>query len=629
MVSVSIAAVGAIIMLIVGHILRAVRQSTLLPAKARPGNFHLMVGLGLGYVINAIVPFRIGEIARALYASKRAEQNFCIVCASVIAERVSDLSVVAAILAIVALVTEQPVLLGTAAIMAVSAVTAFILSVLLLRSQWARTMLWSTISLFNDRLRLVLVDLIWTAVQLLTSTALLRPSFLMLTLLMWSAYLTAYMLVGVAVGLDVYPVIVALLSSPLYAFLATGLLSGPVVLMTSVATLMILAAGLIADGVGVRDAVRNVLLLGIPRKELSSLAFSGVSFDRTEDYGVMLDAHFTSRQPVMASFGLHGMGDAVVRHMLPGGSDAITAVVAIGDKLAIRKYASDAAGRKLAEQVDWLRRHEAELPLAKIAAEHRGMGIFHYDMPYISSARDFHEMAHVMSVSDGQRLLCEVVDRVADWHDTNAGPECAPDVLHMYIDRKICLNARIMLEFARQRLPERHLINGAEYRLSGWECMFDHDWISEQIPTRRTSAIHGDLTIENIIVCPDNVAGWYLIDPNPGNIFDTPLIDWAKLMQSLNLGYETLNRGPMARMGDGAVDVMLHRSRTYAELHAALQQQLTHRLGQTVMREISFHEIVNYLRLIPYKIRQNPAKAMTFFAAVSILLRRYNERVDA
>ena len=41
------------------------------------------------------------------------------------------------------------------------------------------------------------------------------------------------------------------------------------------------------------------------------------------------------------------------------------------------------------------------------------------------------------------------------------------------------------------------------------------------------------------------------------------------------------------------------------------------------MREIAFHELVNYLRLTPYKIRHDPHKALTFFACVSILLRRY------
>ena len=43
------------------------------------------------------------------------------------------------------------------------------------------------------------------------------------------------------------------------------------------------------------------------------------------------------------------------------------------------------------------------------------------------------------------------------------------------------------------------------------------------------------------------------------------------------------------------------------------------------MREIAFHELVNYLRLLPYKIRNEPAQGLTFFVCTSLLLRRYCE----
>ena len=43
------------------------------------------------------------------------------------------------------------------------------------------------------------------------------------------------------------------------------------------------------------------------------------------------------------------------------------------------------------------------------------------------------------------------------------------------------------------------------------------------------------------------------------------------------------------------------------------------------MREVAFHELVNYLRLIPYKIRNEPAQGLTFFVCTSVLLRRYWE----
>ena len=43
------------------------------------------------------------------------------------------------------------------------------------------------------------------------------------------------------------------------------------------------------------------------------------------------------------------------------------------------------------------------------------------------------------------------------------------------------------------------------------------------------------------------------------------------------------------------------------------------------MREVAFHEIVNYLRLLPYRLRYAPGQGLTFFACTSLLLRRYHE----
>jgi hypothetical protein len=188
-------------------------------------------------------------------------------------------------------------------------------------------------------------------------------------------------------------------------------------------------------------------------------------------------------------------------------------------------------------------------------------------------------------------------------------------------------NAREVLAFANGVVSRDYSINGEPYSLDEWSCLLDSQWLRAQVSRRRTAVIHGDLTIENIIVSPDEAVGWYLIDPNPVNIFDTPLIDWAKLMQSLNLGYETMNRGNVSTINGSALSIGFTRSNAYAQLYERLCERLRSRLGDDGMREISFHEIVNYLRLIPYKIRSAPQKGLAFFACASVLLRRYRETV--
>ena len=61
-------------------------------------------------------------------------------------------------------------------------------------------------------------------------------------------------------------------------------------------------------------------------------------------------------------------------------------------------------------------------------------------------------------------------------------------------------------------------------------------------------------------------------------------------------------------------------------LHDTVTRQLTALLGERAMREVAFHEIVNFLRLTPYRRRSSSQQGVTFFACTSMLLRRYRER---
>jgi hypothetical protein len=317
------------------------------------------------------------------------------------------------------------------------------------------------------------------------------------------------------------------------------------------------------------------------------------------------------------------MEDVIVHRILPGGSDAVTAVVEVRGALSIRKLATADAGRKLGVQVSWLREHASSLPLPEVLAAESYGERYHYDMPYTLAARDFYDVIHTSPIENSKNVLTEIVDEMTAFHHRHRKKAASQAVVDDYLDRKVQANVREVLAFARGLVEQEYSINGEEYRLSDWDCLLNMDWLRQQVHTLDMSVIHGDLTIENIIVSPRHERRWYLIDPNPVNILDTPLIDWAKLMQSLNLGYEAMSRGGAVTASGNALRLVLARSNAYAELHDHLSTLLCARVGADGMREIAFHELVNYLRLLPYKIRNTPAQGLTFFACTSLLLRTY------
>jgi hypothetical protein len=615
---------AALATLVLAHVLRAVRHSMLFPPDHRPRTFHLAVGLSIGYVVNTLLPLRIGELVRGLYVSVRASQSFGAVLATIVFERLTDLVAVSLILLLLPhLIAGAPAAspVGLAA-MAGAAGAIGLGAALVRRSRTTRQAIWAATSIFNDRIQLSLIDAAWTLSQLVASRPSRRRSYWLLTLPMWVTYLASYALLGRAAGVGMDSVADGLLARPLSAMISAGPLDRLLLLFACVAALSILTAGIVADGSGIQRTFRRALRIGLLEVD-ASRSMSRSAFVRDEDYGAVLRAHFTDAKTAAAGFGVHGLDGAVVLRLLPGGSDALTAVVGTDNRLVIRKFAMGDAAAKLNEQARWLREHRVDLPLADIIAERRDCAQFRYDMPYLASAHDLYEMVHVMPIEASRQILREVVDHVDRWHKTHNAGLCDEAALGAYVERKVIANAAAVLDFARLQLPERYAINNQAYALSEWRRLLDRDWVRDQLRERWTSSIHGDLTIENIIVCPERCPGWYLIDPNPINLFDTPLIDWAKLVQSLNLGYEALDRGPPARLEDDAIHLMFSRSRTCAELHDELDRLLEERLDDGARREVAFHELVNYLRLIPYKMRNQPAKAITFFACASVLLRRY------
>jgi hypothetical protein len=246
-------------------------------------------------------------------------------------------------------------------------------------------------------------------------------------------------------------------------------------------------------------------------------------------------------------------------------------------------------------------------------------------MPYTLAARDFYDAIHTSPIESSRSILRDIVGEMAAFHTRHHRGKVSDEVVGHYLERKVRANVRDVLVFARGLVEQEYTINGDEYRLSEWDCLLDMGWLLEQVRDRDTSVLHGDLTIENIIVSPRHEQRWYLIDPNPLNIFDTPLIDWAKLMQSLNLGYEAMNRGTALAMSGSDLRLTLARSNAYAQLHEELSALLCAQGGPDGMREIAFHELVHYLRLLPYKIRKAPLQGLTFFGCTSLLLRRYRE----
>lgn len=621
----------ASLLLLVAHIVRAARVALLFPTHYLADRFNLLLGLAIGYGVNAVLPGRLGEVARAWFVSRRDRVRFPFSAAVVIAERLSDIIVVALVTTLIA-VTWTPGLGWTLpALLSATAFALVFFAVAVQRAAGVRRAIWRVGSIFNDRIRFGLADFCWSLSELVTSGALLTRTYLLSTLGMWVIYITSYTLYARATSSPLLDSVALLLGAPLRpavdaAIAGRGSEAGGLLLFMGLPVVGVLAYSAFKQGKLFLRFLQKRRFIGLTRASLRSTAHD--RFTVTSEYEIFLVSLFGGSNQAVSGFGLDALDDGVVHRLFTGGSDAITALVEVQGQLVIRKFATGNPGIKLKVQADWLSGHGSfDLPLVDIVRERLGSGHFLYDMPLVVPANDFYDVIHTSPVERSKTVLGEVGRCIHAFHARTARQPADTAIVAAYLDGKATRNAREILRFAQGALPGREYgINGDGFSLDAWDRLLDPAWLLAQVEDRSVATVHGDLTIENIIVAPDRAPGWYIIDPNSENLFDSPLIDWAKLMQSLHLGYEGMNRNFGCTLDGAEIMLPVTKSGAYSELHAYLETMIGRYRGPDALREVYFHELINYLRLTPYKIRQNPQKGLCFFACTSLLLNRYMTR---
>ncbi len=320
----------------------------------------------------------------------------------------------------------------------------------------------------------------------------------------------------------------------------------------------------------------------------------------------------------------------VLHHVFQGGSDATTALFQLNNQFIVRKYSAGDGAVKLHSQCQWIKLYQTQLPLVSVinAYQHEPH-VFYYDMCYWPDARDFFDVIQVTPQEASWRLLESVLKTMILFHQENINGVATSTLINRYVDTKILANFSKIKALATLLFKEKNLmINGKKIDLKKINHWISDKNFDKRFSYRNTSVIHGDLTIDNILIKKDFSRGWFLIDPNVENIFESPLIDFAKILQSLHLGYESLRRNATCSMENGNISFNINRSAQYEFLFYQYSVWLEKKFGGDYVREVMLHEIVHYLRLTPYKFRKSFETGIVFSACTLLLMQEYLEKFE-
>lgn len=620
----------SILLLLVGHAFRLLRWEQFVRIYERPQRGTMLRGMAGGYAINTILPLHLGDVFRAVFVGRRMKSGVGFALATVIMDRFLDVW-------FVALGFGAFVLLGQGGESARAAARYYLLFAVLLgvalvvvvalRDGIKRICL-AVCGIFNDTLKLDGMVFCWSMIN--TFKDLRRINLVRLglnTVLMWAAYLGSYTALaasmtaaGQPMGLvDVFDALFGQSAGDLRVVLPGGVLDGapaaacagmiawylvPLVLMWLATRLPEKVRGAVNQATAAAPAGESYLNL-LPQAD-------------PQDRAVFLSQYFGLQNKTWVDRFLQMNQDITILQDFSAGSNATTMLCMDKTRTFYRKYAFGADGQKLAEQLHWLRAQQDRLPLCEILRTGEDADCCWYDMTYDPQAVGMFRYLHSNPVEKSAAVLHQVLDTLEEklYRPTAVPPD--PEKIRQYIAKKVDGNLQKLQEARTLHdLMEYPTvwINGKECKnLNQLDWLFAHDRLQELFAADPVGTIHGDLTIENII-CRTDDKGWYLIDPNTGNLHESPFLDYGKLLQSLHGGYEFMMMTPRVTVQGSHIDFALTRSAAYDALFADLMADLGRRYPDQ-LDSILMHEVIHWLRLMPYKLSKDRKRAAMFYAGL-------------
>jgi len=623
----------SVLCMIVGHIFKVKRWKQLIAVYEEADEYPLMTAMAWGHIINTVCPIRIGYIFRMFWAGRRLKTGHVISVATTVADLYVD-AIVVSIIASVALLFSRGN--DNLAAMAVNyrVVLFFLIAGTILAVIFKRYIKYGVkkmASVFNEKIEYYILYLVYLSIASVKDIVkkIKVRFYLLYTVLMWSGYILSYIFIAKVICGIGY----TYTTSDVFTILFSG-----TALVFMDRQLMLIFIGYLCIPLFLCLIIYYIVHRLAPvktadyRRPLPQINYI--------DKLLFLKEYYEDENRDIIYSYLEINQDVAIVEDRSAGSNACTSVVMNKEgKMFFRKYAYNKDGEKLLEQVDWIEKHQEFIPLPLISRKKYKDSYATYDMPYYSSAIGFFKYIHTVPVSYSWKLLQTALDDIKSGCHSKNVRLADDDTIFRYIDSKVFGNLKIIRENDKyiRNLEEFDslVVNGEVLpTLDFYREMLQRSHLYEVFKNDSYSDIHGDLTIENIVCITDineiekeeykgkrTPSKYYFIDPNTGNLHDSPLLDLGKLLQSLHGNYEFLTVVSSVTIRKNQVDYMMMRSEAYDQLYKRYKDYLFDTYEKNQVLSIYYHEIVHWLRLMPYKIRKNEKMAVVFYTELLKVLK--------
>ena len=657
-----ISVIFAILVQLIGHMFRAKRTKLVLDQAASSSLRFQFGALSIGYLFNALLPLRLGELIRAFVVARRLQISLLYTFVSIVIERATDALFLSIIVIAGSLIVggAQAIKLVVAAI-AVGVLSVAILIVIVLVKQENKYLLsimsWLS-NLFNasigNSIRFKTWSLIFGLQNFFDNKMLVRR-YVNYAVISWVCYFVSALVVVLSL-LSVHDIVQAIVAS-VSPYIVS--LPSPTTLGVSSHQPLVNLLPLIVNNTSLDVYAKVIwLILVLPMAVIGMLSLllykvtknnilHGGSdpnmyenkllrrSDISQDFPAFLDAYFKGNSLSRILHKIEVSGEVSLVKFFKGGSDAITILALKNGRLFVKKIVAAEHTDRLRVQYKWLKRYSTKKAIVDVLAEQKTDDYYAIDLSYDPANISLFEYIHTHSLNQAKQALDDVWSYVFK---------------NIYLLKEESVNAKERNEYVQERLidkikkavmanedlreaitEDKVMINGEVY--DNFYTIFEKIKANKQawkdIATyRKSQAIHGDLTVDNILIDTKHNSP-VIIDPSDDNQIRGPIIDLARHAQSLIAGYEFLNNDDeptKATMQDGLLNINYHahRSARYMELYDYLNKTIAPKyFTKTERKTVLFHTGLLYGRMLAHRVVINPHNTLKYYAVSVVLLNKF------
>ncbi len=322
------------------------------------------------------------------------------------------------------------------------------------------------------------------------------------------------------------------------------------------------------------------------------------------------------------------------------GSDAMTVLVEQDGKFIVKKIVPKELEHRLRNQYLWLHKHREHERVVRVLGEHRAENHYAIDIEYCEDNMPFFEYVHANSFEEAAAILDELwnymFSRVYNLEEIRLHENERDSYIADRLEKKLEHASSANADLAAAMKGDKIRVNDEAF--DNYHVVMrrikNNKRAWEDVATfRASSAIHGDLTIDNILV-DISVNKPLLIDPSDDNQIQGPVLDFGRHMQSLLYGYEFLNTDnePVQLTRDNgmvAINFQDQRSSQYEQLHNHVVNEIMPKyLEEAERRAVLFHVGLFYGRVLAHRVTINPDNVLKFYGTSIKALNKFIEQYE-